>query len=191
MNDLDATSALGDIVTPRLELRVMGPRVVDACLAGDLVEAGRLLGVAVPAELLEQPAGLVYGKAQLDADPDYLPWSGRAMILAGSGAMVGHVRFHSRPDPEDLRRYARDAVELAYTVFEAHRRHGYASEAVGAAMDWAQDNFGIRRFVASVSPRNVASLGLVARLGFSRVGEQIDEVDGIEHVFMREQAERG
>ena len=39
--------------------------------------------------------------------------------------------------------------------------------------------------VASVSPRNAASLALVRSLGFRQVGEQIDEVDGLELVFER------
>ena len=44
---------------------------------------------------------------------------------------------------------------------------------------------GFRRFVASVAPGNAPSLGVVARLGFGRVGTQIDEIDGEEHVFLR------
>jgi [ribosomal protein S5]-alanine N-acetyltransferase len=39
--------------------------------------------------------------------------------------------------------------------------------------------------VASVSPRNPASLALVRSLGFRQVGKQIDEVDGLELVFER------
>ena len=36
--------------------------------------------------------------------------------------MVGHVRFHSRPDPDYLRPYAPNAVEFGYVVFTAYRR---------------------------------------------------------------------
>ena len=42
---------------------------------------------------------------------------------------------------------------------------------------------GIRRFVASISPRNEPSLTIIRRLGFVRTGEQWDEEDGLEHVF--------
>ena len=53
-------------------------------------------------------------------------------------------------------------------------------------MNWAQQKFGIHRFVASVSPDNAASLKLIARLGFTIIGQQIDEEDGLEHVFLRD-----
>jgi len=85
-----------------------------------------------------------------------------------------------------LRPYARDAVEFGYTIFERYRRHGYATEAVIGLMDWARALFNVRRFVASIAPENLPSLRLVAGLGFTKVGEQVDEIDGLEHVFLCE-----
>jgi RimJ/RimL family protein N-acetyltransferase len=52
-------------------------------------------------------------------------------------------------------------------------------------MDWAQNAYDIRHFAASISPDNPASLRIIQRLGFTKVGEGIDDVDGIEHVFLR------
>ena len=112
----------------------------------------------------------------------------RALILPEAQAMVGHIRFHSRPDPDDLRPLAREAVEFGYNVFQPYRRRGYATEAAGAAMDWARAFFGVRRFVVSVSPDNTASLGVAARLGFSKVGQHIDEIDGVEDIYLRDVA---
>lgn len=179
-------SPLDDIVTPRLVLRLMRGAAVDAVLAGDVQRAEALLGVAVPADLLAEPTSLVFAKARLDEDPAYQPWSTRAMILPGERRMVGHIRFHTRPDPDCLHFYARDAVEFGYRVFAEYRRRGYAREAAGAVMDWAGSSFGIRRFIVSISWDNAPSLALAARLGFVRVGQQVDEVDGIEDVFLRE-----
>jgi RimJ/RimL family protein N-acetyltransferase len=45
---------------------------------------------------------------------------------------------------------------------------------------------GVDRFVVTVSPGNAPSLALIARLGFARIGEHMDEVDGLEHIFLRE-----
>ena len=177
-----------DIATPRLILRLMERAVVDACLAGDLERAGQLLGAQIPDALLAHPSSLEYAQLRLNEDPLYRPWSARAMILPDAGTMVGHVRFHSRPDPADLHSYARGAVEFGYRVFPAYQRQGYASEAVGAAMQWAQTGFGVDRFIVSVSPDNQASRALIARFGFAKVGEQMDEVDGIEDIYLREAA---
>jgi [ribosomal protein S5]-alanine N-acetyltransferase len=79
---------------------------------------------------MPEPAVLQFSDAQLLADPHYLPWSARAILLKETGEMVGHLRFHTRPDPEYLHPYARGAVELGYVIFSAHRRRGYALEAL-------------------------------------------------------------
>ena len=177
-----------DIAAPRLILRLMERETVEACLAGKLTEASRLLDATIPAELLEEPTALRFAKARLDDDPGYGPWSIRAMIHRQERRMVGHIRFHTAPDPDYLHPYARGAVEFGYHVFEGDRRQGYASEAVGAAMDWAKADFGIRRFIVTVSPANAPSLALIARLGFRWIGEHVDGVDGVEHIFLREVA---
>ena len=174
-----------DIPTPRLVLRLMEREVVDACLVGNLQRAEQLLGIGIPTELLDEPTALKYAQAQLDADPLYRPWSVRAIILPAARTVVGHIRFHSRPDPDYLHPFARDAVEFGYYVVSDYRRHGYAAEAAGAAMDWAHAAFGISRFIVCVSSNNTQSLALIARLGFAKIGEHADEIDGIEHIYLR------
>jgi len=47
---------------------------------------------------------------------------------------------------------------------------------------WARHQ-GARTFVASVSPGNDPSLGLIRSLGFEQTGEQWDDIDGLELVF--------
>jgi len=49
--------------------------------------------------------------------------------------------------------------------------------------DWAASAHGIHRFVASVSPTNAPSLQLIARFGFRRMGEHMDDIDGLEYEF--------
>jgi ribosomal-protein-alanine N-acetyltransferase len=180
-----AMDPLNDIQTPRLILRLMNEEVTTACLAGDLDSAALLLGVSIPNDLLHQPAGLECGREELAMDPHYRPWSMRAIILSQTRTMVGLTRFHSRPDPEYLHGYARDAVEVGYCIFTDYRRRGYATEAVRAFMRWAQSVFGTRRFIAAVSSDNQPSLRLIARFGFAQVGTEVDDHDGIELVFLR------
>jgi RimJ/RimL family protein N-acetyltransferase len=153
-------------------------------LAGEREAAERFLGAAIPPDLIREPAVLRYGLSRLEADPAYAPWGPRAVILRDERRMVGHVNFHSRPNPPYLRGHARNAVELGYTIFAADRRRGYGAEAARAFMEWARTRHGVRRFVASVAPGNGASLALIQRLGFKRIGEHIDEVDGLEHIFL-------
>src|SRR4029450_826414 len=103
--------------------------------------------------------------------------------------MVGHIRFNSRPGPDYLRPYAEKAVEFGYGVFAAHRRRGYAGEAIDGVMRWAHDEHGIRRFIVTISPHNVASLRLADRFGFRKIRHTVDEVDGVEDIYLREVAQ--
>ncbi|MBB6112928.1 Protein N-acetyltransferase, RimJ/RimL family [Mucilaginibacter lappiensis] len=177
---------LDDIITPRLILRLMSIDVVEACLAGNLRSAGRLLGASIPEELLEHTSSFQYGQRQLNNDPNYFPWSARAVILPEEQVMIGLIRFHSRPDPEYLHTYVRNAAELGYRIFKGYQRLRYATEAITAMMAWAQTEFGANKFVASVSPENIPSMQLVTRLGFTKIGEAMDDVDGMEYVLLYE-----
>lgn len=180
-------SDLAPILSERLTLIPLTPAFMDASLAGDAAAAGRLIGLNVPAEWLEERWLIELRRGDLLRDPAYQPWGVRAIGERSSGAMVGHVGFHTRPGPAYLAATAPDGVELGYTVFPAHRRRGYATEAVAAMIGWAAAQ-GVRRFVLSISPENVPSQAIAARLGFRRVGEQIDEEDGVEEIFLRELA---
>ena len=65
-------------------------------------------------------------------------------------------------------------VFVGWTVFDADRRRGYATETATALMDWARRTHGIRRFVSSTTPENAASLRVHEKLGFRRTGEVVD-----------------
>jgi RimJ/RimL family protein N-acetyltransferase len=53
---------------------------------------------------------------------------------------------------------------------EAHGQ-GYASEAVGAGLDWADEALKGREFVAIISPANAPSIRVAERGGFVRAEE--------------------
>jgi RimJ/RimL family protein N-acetyltransferase len=78
-------------------------------------------------------------------------------ILVGSGGFKG--------PPEDGR------VEIGYHVREAHRRRGYAEEALRALLAWAFARPEVRDVIAETAADNAASIGLLEKLGFARVGD--------------------
>jgi ribosomal-protein-alanine N-acetyltransferase len=97
------------------------------------------------------------------------------IVVRDTGEMAGYANFHA--PPED-----RGWVEIGYQIRPEFRRRGYAFEAVIAMFLWAAER-GVDRFRASVSPGNEPSLAMVRKMGFSRVGQQWDDVDGLEFVF--------
>lgn len=156
---------MSDIETPRLVLRLLTQAELDAVARQDG---------------FEEPVVADFARAALATDPAYGPWSARLLLLKPSLQMIGHIRFHTRP--------VEDSVEFGYSVFTRWRCQGYATEAARALMRWAAEQHGVKRFVASVRPDNLPSQRVVAKLGFHRVGEQFDDVDGLEDVFHRDSA---
>jgi ribosomal-protein-alanine N-acetyltransferase len=98
--------------------------------------------------------------------------------------MIGHAGFHGPPGVNGVRKP--DAVEVGYTIFAPYRGKGYATEAATALIEWARDERGVCRFIASVAPGNAPSLAVVRKLGFTQSGTVWDEEDGEELVFALE-----
>ena len=175
-----------DIETPRLVLRILPPPALAALAAGDRAEASRLAGCELGDFPDEERAIAALRLSDLAADPGYLPWSLRAMVLKPGLGFVGHCNFHGKPGAEYLTDLAPGAVEFGYFVLPAFRRRGFAQEAARGLMDWACRDHGVRRFVVSVSPGNAASVAMARKLGFARIGGHVDEEDGYEDILARE-----
>lgn len=74
-------------------------------------------------------------------------------------------------------------MEVAYSVDPLHRRRGYARAMLRALLRRAAAEPEVRTVRATIRPDNVASLATTAGFGFIEVGEQWDDVDGLEIIF--------
>lgn len=161
--------------TDRLDLHPMRLPLIEALLAGDLPAARALAPYPIDDQTF---AGddhvLSLRRAQLQADPSELPWLYRAAVLRETGQVVARGGFHAPPDAGGM-------VEIGYRVQPAWRRQGLATELAAGLIGWAREH-GAVRCLASTAPGNLASQAVIARLGFVRTGEQMDEVDGLEWV---------
>lgn len=171
------------VSTLRLVLVTLNEAALRALADGRLDEAGRLAGCDLRDFPAEERAITDIRLADLEKDPEYLPWSLRAICLKPDLRFVGHFNFHTRPGPEYLRDLAPGAVEFGYYILPAFRRRGLAEEAARGMMDWAARSFGVRRFVVSVGPANTASVAMAAKLGFTRIGSHVDDEDGYEDIL--------
>ena len=165
--------------TPRLDLHPLPLPLIDALLAGDLDTARGLAPFPIGDDTFagdEYVLGL--RQTQLRHDPAELPWLYRAAVLRETGEVVARCGFHAPPDADGM-------VELGYRVLPAWRRQGLATELATGMLAWAREQ-GAARCVASTVPDNLASQAVLARLGFVRTGEWMDEVDGLEWVYALE-----
>ncbi len=162
------------IRTARMELVVI-PRRVLASMAEREGDVDWPDVATVSAELVATlPAGLRH--RQLEGDPDVAPWLVRGMVVPDPTSptgrrVVGHVGGHDRPDVHGI-------VEAGYTVAEADRGRGYATEAAAGWFAWAFAR-GARRARLSTTDGNAASRAVIARLGLTWVARVWDEDDQV------------
>ena len=150
--------------TPRLELVPFEPAAIRQLIEGDRAAAEATVGAALPQEF--PTAGDLAGFLpiqlhRMQESPDRRDWMARLMI-SKKHEIIGHCGFHG--PPELIGR-----AEIGYTVFTPYRGQGFAQEEP--------------EVYASVAPDNQPSLAVVRSLGFTLVGTQNDEVDGLELVF--------
>jgi ribosomal-protein-alanine N-acetyltransferase len=147
---------------PRLFFRMLGVHAIEDWPPEDLVEALPLFR-----EQLERHPDLAgwlswYWVLRPEDAPD-LRSSDRAPGPAALAILIGSGGFKGRP--EDGR------VEIGYHVREAHRRRGYATEALRALLTWAFAHPEVRNVIAETAADNAASIGLLEKLGFARAGD--------------------
>lgn len=151
--------AVADIITFRLTLRHLPIAVMEERAASDFDGSGWLYELR---------------SGQLREDAAYARWSLRDVVLTETGETVGHGGFHEAP--------VEGVAEIGYRIHTPWRGRGFATEVAEGLMAFGRAN-GATAFLLSISPDNAASLAIAAKLGFTQIGEQMDEIDGLEWVF--------
>lgn len=80
------------------------------------------------------------------------------------GALVGGIGL------SNLRRGVAECASLGYWIGARFARRGYMTEALGLTLDFAFQNLRLHRVEAACLPTNVASRGLLGKVGFREEG---------------------
>ena len=88
-------------------------------------------------------------------------WFQFVIVKNDTHELIGDIGVHFLPDDDSQ-------VELGCTLNEVHQGKGYATEALREVIRYVFGPLGKRRIIASIDPRNLASVRLFERLGFSR-----------------------
>lgn len=105
------------------------------------------------------------------------PYGDRAIVLRSSGELIGACGYVPAMGPFGLLPALRGSEELAsarrftpelglyWQVALAHQRHGYASEAARALIDYAFTSMNLKRIIATTEHSNTASIGVMRKAG--------------------------
>jgi len=92
-------------------------------------------------------------------------------VLKDNEAVIGRVGLIVwNPETWQVKRAAGDGpteLEVGYTLGKPHWGQGYATEAAGAARDFALEQLGAKRLIALIIHGNDASENVARKLGFS------------------------
>ncbi len=151
-----------------------------ALLDDDLARASEIAGMALTAFYTSDEITWLwaYRVKDIEADPASENWAASIVVDSETGLAVGHAGFHEPPNPAGL-------VEIGYSIDPLLRRKGYARATVVALLARCAAEPAVVTVRASISPTNEASLATIAGFGFEKVGEQIDDHDGLEFIFER------
>ena len=149
-----------------------------ALAAGDLARAETASPVPLSAHLAGPEHRGVWERRrrQVEQDPAEAGWVTGVIWDEQRRIAVGRAGFHAQPDAGGL-------VEIGYAVDPAYRRRGYARAALEALLARAAADPRVRRVRVTIRRDNVASTSLVVQYGFTAVGEQWDDEDGLEIVY--------
>lgn len=94
-------------------------------------------------------------------------WCQLAIRSKITGELIGDFGVHFPPTMDD-------AIEFGLSLKPASQGYGYAREVMSAGIDRAFRDWGYRRLVGSVDPRNNASVALCRALGMREEAHHIE-----------------
>ncbi|WP_372735974.1 GNAT family N-acetyltransferase [Nocardioides sp.] len=164
--------------TPHVRVVHLAAPVFRALANGDLAAANAVSPVPLSAYFVGPESRPVWQtrSKQVEEDPASAAWVTGVIWDERKQIAVGQAGYHGPPDSEGM-------VEIGYAVDPAYRRRGYARAALETLLQRAVREPEVRTVRVSISPDNVASLQLAGQQGFTEVGEQWDEEDGLEIIY--------
>jgi ribosomal-protein-alanine N-acetyltransferase len=156
--------------TDRLRL-VAGTKVLAAAEIEDRAGFARLLGASVPKtwppDNLKDVLGYFYGLHK--EHPEWEGWLAWYAIRIDHDypVLCGSVGFKGPPDK-------RGTVEIGYSVLPEFQGQGLATEMLAGVIQWAKRQAGARRIEAETNTDNRASIRVLEKNSFVRVGVGVE-----------------
>lgn len=163
-----------------VQLHLVPLAALESLQNSDIQETRNLLSpLIVPTSDLTSPPNVGTWRRrylQVLNDPTDALWVTRLVVVRETREIIGRAGFHGKPDERGM-------VEIGYAIDPLYRRKGYGREVARIMVDVARGDPNVKVVRASVAPHNLVSRRIVVGFGFEKVGEEMDEEDGLEEVF--------
>ena len=117
-----------------------------------------------------------YRVNQVRKNPEVAKYLLRVAVLKQSMVVVGSAGFHNLPDENGM-------IEIGFGVDPAFQNKGYGKQILHGMWGWVVNEPGVKTLRYTVSPSNLISRQIILKLEFKLVGEQMDDIDGVEEIY--------
>jgi RimJ/RimL family protein N-acetyltransferase len=90
--------------------------------------------------------------------------------------IIGSAGFHNLPDENGM-------IEIGFGIDAAFQNKGYGKQLLHGMWNWVVKEPKVKTLRYTVSPSNLISQQIIKKLEFNLVGEQIDDIDGVEEIY--------
>jgi RimJ/RimL family protein N-acetyltransferase len=97
-------------------------------------------------------------------------------VLKQNMVIVGSAGFHNLPDENGM-------IEIGFGVDPAFQNKGFGKQILHGMWGWVVKEPGVKTLRYTVSPSNLISKQIIQKLEFKLVGEQMDDIDGVEEIY--------
>jgi len=113
---------------------------------------------------------------QVRKDPEVAKYLLRVAVLRECMEIIGSAGFHNLPDVNGM-------IEIGFGIDPTFQNKGYGKQLLHGMWNWVVKEPGVKTLRYTVSPSNLISKQIIKKLEFNLVGEQIDDVDGVEEIY--------
>jgi len=113
---------------------------------------------------------------QVRKNPEVAKYLLRVAVLSESMEIIGSAGFHNLPDENGM-------VEIGFGVDPVFQNKGYGKQLLHGMWNWVLKDQRVKTLRYTVSPTNLISKQIIQKLEFDLVGEQLDDVDGVEEIY--------
>jgi RimJ/RimL family protein N-acetyltransferase len=126
--------------------------------------------------LIEGPSPLKHRIPRVKREPEFAEIGLFLAIEKASNEIIGSAGFHDFPDEKGM-------IEIGFGIVPEKQNQGFGTELLIGMWKMICLRPDVENLRYTVSPENKSSVHIIKRMGFEKVGEQMDPEDGLELIY--------
>jgi len=132
--------------------------------------------------LIDGPSPLAFRIPRVKKDPSFADIGLILAVNKSSNEVIGSAGFHDFPDDNGM-------IEIGFGIVPEEQNQGFGMELLLGMWGMICKRSDVKILRYTVAPDNEPSMHIINKLGFTKVGEQMDPEDGLELIFEKTAAE--